>query len=115
MGTITVFGAFRYRDNGLSGQTVKTRCIYELVKNNADSVEYVDSTELAKSPYTLFSLLKSFACSKTILYLPAQNNLKYIFPFLFIFTKLFRTDVIYIQIGGWLVDFLSTNPSIGIC
>ena len=110
MSKILVLGAFCYRDNKLDGQTIKTRNVYELVKAHEKSVAIYDTSEFRYSKWSLLKMFYLVCTAKTLLYLPAHNNIKYIFPFIFVLAKLFRTKIYYIQIGGWLNVFLQNKP-----
>jgi len=46
---------------------------------------------------------------KKLVYVPAQNNLKYIFPFIYIICRIKRIDILYFVVGGWLVEYLQTK------
>ena len=110
MSKILVLGAFCYRDNKLDGQTIKTRNVYELVKAHEKSVTIYDTSEFKYSKWSLLKMFYLVCTAKILLYLPAHNNIKYIFPFVFVLAKLFRTKIYYIQIGGWLNVFLQNKP-----
>src|SRR5690554_6801914 len=105
-----VLGYFGYANNQLDGQTVKTRNIYYLLKSKEkevfDQVTYFDTQSFQKSKLKIFSAFKKVIQSNIVYYLPAQNNLRFIFPFVFILCKLFNVKLHYIVVGGWLGDFL---------
>ena len=108
---ILVFGYFGYRNNQLDGQTVKTRAVYELVKERYDGkVTFADSQEFRHNIKSIVSLFKNISKCTTLLWLPAHNNLKFLFPFVWLGSKIFGYDVIYIVIGGWLSKFLEKLP-----
>lgn len=109
-----MYGYFGYENNQLDGQTIKTRSIYELLRENATeinmTVDYFDTQTFKKSR---FNLLKSwYLISKydILFYLPAHNNLKYLFPFIFFICKLKKIDIHYVVVGGWLSDFIEKLP-----
>lgn len=110
MSKFLVLGAFCYRENQLDGQTVKTRNVYELIKAHEKSVNIYDTSEFKYSKWSLLKMFYLICKTKILLYLPAENNIKYIFPFIFFLAKIFRTNICYIQIGGWLNDFLQYKP-----
>ena len=110
MSKILVLGAFCYRDNKLDGQTIKTRNVYELIKAHESSVFYYDTSEFKYSKWSLLKMFYLICTIKVLIYLPAQNNINYMFPFIFLLAKLFRTKICYIQIGGWLNVFLKNKP-----
>lgn len=47
---------------------------------------------------------------KTLFYLPAQNNLKYLFPIVYILSKVSCCKIHYFVVGGWLKEFLENKP-----
>lgn len=108
--TNLVLGYFGYKTNQLDGQTVKTRDLYQLLKNKGVNVSYFDTQEFKYKKSSVFLLLKKMILCKTLCYLPAHNNLKYIFPVVFILSKLFRFNILYFVVGGWLVEYLEKKP-----
>lgn len=42
----------------------------------------------------------------------AHNNLRFIFPIIFIISKLCRVDIHYFVVGGWLQEFIEKKPLI---
>ena len=109
---ILLLGAFGYREQRLSGQTIKTRNIYELIKKYCSdySIEYFDTQEIKYSKGSLFSMLKQILSCDILIYLPAHGNLKYLFPIVFLLSKLKNIFIIYVVVGGWLADFLKKLP-----
>lgn len=106
-----VFGYFGYVTNQLDGQTVKTRAIYDLVKSRSSSeTAFADSQEFRHNFKSIIGFLKDIMRCDKLLWLPAQNNLKYLFPAIWIMSKIFRFDIIYIVVGGWLSVFLENMP-----
>ena len=104
---VLVFGYFGYVNNQLDGQTVKTRAIYNLVKDKADvEVSFADTQEFRHNPKSIFRFFRDMTRCTTLLWLPAHNNLKYLFPVIWLCSKIFRYDIIYIVVGGWLSKFL---------
>lgn len=107
---ILFFGYFGYRTNQLDGQTVKTRDLYRLFQEHVSDVNYFDSQNFKYSKWTFFVFLKQLSCCRTLIYLPAHNNLKYIFPFIYVLSKIFRFKILYFVVGGWLVEYLKNKP-----
>lgn len=108
---LLVFGYFGYVTNQLDGQTVKTRAIYNLVKTKTSSkVVFADSQEFRHNFKSKIGFLKDIIRCDKLLWLPAQNNLKYLFPAIWVMSKIFRFDIIYIVVGGWLSVFLENLP-----
>lgn len=103
-----IIGFFGFSTNQLDGQTVKTRSLLKLLENNAISCDYFDMQQLKVKK--IFRLLKLIAYADNILYLPAQKNLKYLFPLFYFFSVLFNFNIHYFIVGGWLVEFLKNKP-----
>lgn len=109
---ILVLGYFGYQTNQLDGQTVKTRDVYRLAKEQLTDcdVEYFDTQSLQKNKLLVFKMFCKVMCCKTLFYLPAHNNLKVFFPIIFILSKLFRFKIHYFVVGGWLREYLTHLP-----
>ena len=109
-----MYGYFGYENNQLDGQTIKTRSIYELLKENATeidmTVDYFDTQTFKKSRFNLLRSWYLISKYDILFYLPAHNNLKYLFPFIFFICKLKKIDIHYIVVGGWLSNFLKDLP-----
>lgn len=107
-----VLGYFGYHTNQLDGQTVKTRDLSKLLKDKLgeNNVAYFDTQDFQYGKLSIFVLLKKVIDCKSLFYLPAHNNLKYIFPIIFVLSKIFRFEILYFVVGGWLVEYLFTKP-----
>lgn len=106
---ILILGYFGFESNKLDGQTIKTRNVYNLLLSKKDeigNVDYFDTEVFRKNKLNLIKLFRKIASSNKVVYLPANNNLKYIFPFLFIISRIRKISIIYCVIGGWLYEFL---------
>ena len=106
---ILVLGYFGFVTNQLDGQTIKTRNIYELLtrkSNNEFRVDYFDTQIFKEKKITIFYLLWKIIKNHKIVYIPAQNNLKYFLPIVYILCKLTNTDILYIVVGGWLPEYI---------
>ena len=112
MKKVLVLGYFGYITEQLDGQTVKTRDVYRLAQEqlNDFSVQYFDTQSLQKNRLLLFRMFWNVICCKKLIYLPAHNNLKIFFPIIFILSRLFRVEIHYFVVGGWLREFLKNLP-----
>jgi glycosyltransferase involved in cell wall biosynthesis len=109
---ICVLGYFGYVTNQLDGQTVKTRDIYKLVKQQYPNsiVTYYDTQQFQSNRWSLLKMFKDVCRARQLVYLPANNNLKYIFPILFVLSHIFRFDINYYVVGGWLSSYIKNLP-----
>lgn len=109
---ILVFGYFGYVTNQLDGQTVKTRDLYRLITEqfkNAD-VKHFDTQIFQYSKCSIFKMIWLLCQCNRLVYLPAHNNLKYLFPYIFVLSKIFRFKIDYFVVGGWLCSFIKGLP-----
>lgn len=108
---VLVLGYFGYESNQLDGQTIKTRNVYKMLQSNAgdDEVSYFDTQSVQSNKRNLITMLRMLWTCDRLFYLPAHNNLKYVFPFVFFLCKLRKVPIEYVVVGGWLADFLHTR------
>ncbi len=111
---ILVLGSFGWKNNRLSGQTVKTRNVLKLLQEKAQNgnfqVDFFDTSDIKHNRISLIKMFRKLFNSDIIIYLPAQNSLKFAFPVIFILSQIFNFSIIYIVVGGWLADFLTNKP-----
>ena len=109
MKKLLVLGYFGYETNQLDGQTVKTRDVCRLAEEQLgeDNVDYFDTQILHGDKLKIFSMLWKLMRCKMLFYLPAHNNLRAFFPFIFILSNAFGFKIHYFVVGGWLREFLS--------
>lgn len=109
---VLVLGYFGYITSQTDGQTIKTRNIYELLKyknKNIFIVNYFDTESFKKNKLLIFKMVWMILFSYKLVYVPAVNNLKYIFPFIYVICKIKRIDILYFVVGGWLADYLENK------
>ena len=109
-----VFGYFGYGSNDYCGQTVKTRTLYDLLKTKEgihfSGLSFFDTYSLQERKLNIIKAFRSLKKADILYYLPASKSLLFIFPFLFLWSKIFNFKIHLIVIGGWLGDFLKKNP-----
>ena len=105
-------GYFGYQNNQLDGQTIKTRNVYELLElYGSDNflLSHFDTQDFQYNKSSLLRMLKLLMNCDSLVYLPAQNNLTYIFPFIYVLSLVKKFDILYIVIGGWLSSYLKNK------
>lgn len=109
---ILVIGYFGYVSNQLDGQTVKTRDILQLLQMQySDSqICYYDTQQFQYKRLSILRMFRQVCSCDTLVYLPANNNLKYIFPIIFFLSVIFRFKIQYFVVGGWLCNYISNLP-----
>lgn len=108
---ICVLGAFGFIYPHYDGQTIKSRNLLTLLLDKKEGVDFFEAQKLKRNKLSLIVMLWKVVTSKTVYYLPAQNNLTYLFPVIFVLSRLFNTRIHYFVVGGWLVEFLKDKPS----
>ncbi|WP_417608030.1 glycosyltransferase family 4 protein [Owenweeksia hongkongensis] len=105
---ILVLGYFGYETNQLDGQTVKTRNIFSLLKEYIENIDlyFFDTQVFQSSKLNLILMFRKIYKVDTLVYIPAHNNLRFFFPFIYILCRIKNIDIIYVVVGGWLSDFI---------
>lgn len=109
---VLIIGNFGHRTNQLDGQTVKTRNIYNMLKSRSAGVHYFDTQDLRFSKFSVFRLLHDILRMRVGIIIPASNMLKWIFPIVFIISKICRSKIIFIPVGGWLCWYLKDKRTL---
>jgi len=111
---VLVLGYFGYQTDQLDGQTIKSRSIYNLLRSKQHeyfaSVDFFDTQIFKLSKFNLLKMIGAILKCNILIYIPAQNNLRFGFPFIYFLTKLKGIKLHYIVVGGWLIEFLRNKP-----
>lgn len=110
MKRIFVLGAFGEVTNSVSGQAVKTKNVYRLITEHSDAkITKMDTSTIKRRPWLFFSLFINIVRADKIVIIPCLNNLSYLFPCVYFFSKITKADIIHICIGGWQVEYFMGN------
>lgn len=109
---VVIIGHFGGNTNVLDGQTIKTKILYEELKNKTNwSINIIDTYYKKKKPISLFfKSIKSFFTAKDVLVLLSGNGMKFYFPILFFFSRFLGLHVYHDVIGGNLASYVEQNP-----
>lgn len=107
---ICVLGAFGFRVQHYDGQTLKTKNLLDLLKEKDLNPDYFETQNFKFNKFSVLSMCWKILKCKTLFYLPAQNNLKYLFPIVYILSRLSGNSIHYFVVGGWLKEFLEDKP-----
>lgn len=111
MKRILVVGAFGFCEEHYDGQTIKSRNLLHLLEQKGVNPDYFETQSFRyKSNLLILQMLWKVIRCKALFYLPARNNLKYIFPLVYALTRLAKVPVHYFVVGGWLKEFLEDKP-----
>ena len=110
MGGILILGAFGFREQQFGGQTNKTKNLLYLMRNHNLNPDCFDTQDFKYNKFHLFKMCWQIIKCKTLYYVPAHNNLKYLFPIIYILSKISSTTIHYFVVGGWLKEFLDELP-----
>ena len=112
MNKILVLGAFGFHTTLYDGQTIKTRNLLDLLKSKGVGSDFYDTQDFQYNKLGIVKMFAKVCKADCLFYLPAQNNLKYIFPIVFFLSKIFHTRIHYFVVGGWLKEYLEDKPRI---
>ena len=101
---IAIIGHFGGKENILDGQTVKTKILYDELSDVTEwNIQKVDTYYKNKKPIKL--LIDTIICllkNKHVIVLLSRNGMRFYFPLLCFFSKIFGTKVYHDVIGGSL-------------
>jgi len=103
-----ICGTFDFEENYTGGQSIKTREFYLALKDSVanDNIKIVESTSWKENPiYFIISLISLFRNYNKIIISVAQNGIRILIPFCSLLNLLFRRNLYYLSIGGWLPRF----------
>lgn len=114
---VLVFSNFGYETGAIGGQTIKVKHIYKLFQSKKNEygykLSYFDTDVFsvkANIPINLFRFLKQLLMSTNIVFVGSKNNLLFLFPVIYTVSKVFKKQIDYIVVGGWLANFLQAHP-----
>lgn len=107
---ICVLGAFGFRFPSYDGQTIKTQNLLTLLQDKGVNVGYFDTQDFKVNKLSVLRMGWKVMTCKMLYYLPAQNNLTYLFPIIYWLSRVFHTRIHYFVVGGWLVELLADKP-----
>lgn len=111
MGKIGIIGHFGGSKEFLDGQTVKTKILYQELKNIGQDMfcvdTYYNNTNRVK---LLLDSLKCILKCKTIIILLSGNGMRIYFPMMYLAKKLFGRKIFHDVIGGNLAEYVDKYP-----
>lgn len=111
---IGIIGHFGGNEDFTDGQTVKVKSLYKAflsypLKMHVDTV---DTYYLKRKPFkVILSFIKCIFMDKKIVFLPATNGRKVLFPVMYHISKILNKDIYHDCIGGALVNELNSHPN----
>ena len=106
MKNILLIGAFGYKINKLDGQTVKTRNIYQMLKQRTNyEISFFDTLDVKYNLFLLFKLFVMIVKCDIVIIIPCSNSLNKIYVPLYHLSKIFKFEIIFIGVGGWQIEY----------
>jgi glycosyltransferase involved in cell wall biosynthesis len=111
MKNILLIGYFGYQNNQIDGQTIKTRLVGDIFLSiDSNSYDFFDTQQVRTNPaLSIIKIILKMLAVKDVVIMPGSNGLRVIFPLIFIISSLFRKNIYYISVGGWLPLFLRSH------
>lgn len=109
---ISIIGHFGGNKLFLDGQTVKTKILYDELKEKTNwKILKVDTYYKKKNPIKLiFHTIRAILKSKDIIILLSGNGMKIYFPLLYFCSKGFKKNIYHDVIGGNLDNYVKKYP-----
>ena len=109
---ISIIGHFGGNENILDGQTIKTKILYDELKNATDwKIKKVDTYYKRKKSLKLIKdLIIAILTTNDIIILLSRNGMKLFFPLLSFSAKLFNKRIYHDVIGGNLDIYVQKYP-----
>lgn len=111
MKKIGMIGFFNYGLQDIGGGVMKTRNYEKMIKKEygENNVECLDRQEGGNPVRYILHFLKIVCSSSNILIFPTKKMLVTFVPILQMFKKIFRFQILYVVIGGWLPDAVKSS------
>ncbi len=108
---VAILGPFGKTETYSGGQVVKCRNLYQELKNNTDwQIQIIDTDNKNKNTLRLcLQLLKHLLTNKHMIVLLAKNGRRILFPMLYLFARIFKTNIYHDVIGGNLAVDVKNN------
>lgn len=109
---ISIIGHFGGNEYFLDGQTVKTKILYDELKEKTNwKILKVDTYYKKKNPIKLiFHTVRAILMSRDIIILLSGNGMKIYFPLLYFCSKSFKKNIYHDVIGGNLDSYVKKYP-----
>ncbi len=110
MEKVLLLGHLGFLSHTFDGQTMKTRNVYELLKTKTGeigSLDYFDTQDFRYDIWSPFRMVWKILHCSIIIYIPAHNNLRFLFPVIYFLCKFRKVRILYIVVGGWLDEYLT--------
>ena len=109
MNKILVLGAFGFIEEHFDGQTIKTRNLLTLLQQNGVNPDFFEAQRFKHNKLSVLSMFWKVRKCDVLFYLPAQNNLRYLFPLIYIVARISNVKIHYFVVGGWLKEFIENK------
>lgn len=110
---VAIIGHFGGKEKFWAGQTVKTKMLYEELRQYSDwDIRITDTYYVRKNPLLwLWQTVRCLVTAKDVIIMVSGNGMKTYFPILYAMTKLFGTRVYHSVIGGTLDRYVIQYPA----
>ena len=106
---IGIIGHFADGKEIYDGQTVKTRNIYEALKNDYNPIKLDTYEWKNKKIDTFINCIKMLKNNKNIIILTAQRGLFVFIPLFALLNVFFKKKIHYVVVGAWLEEKIKNN------
>jgi glycosyltransferase involved in cell wall biosynthesis len=111
MSSVYIIGNFGYETGHLDGQTMESRSMRALLElKGIDDFTFFDTERLHSNWLSVITMFRLLWNTERLFYLGGQANLAYLFPLLWVISKIRRIEFHYFVVGGWIAEFLRNKP-----
>ncbi len=108
---LLIIGNFGYVTGHLDGQTMESRSLRTLLEmKGIDDYTFFDTEQIHHNKRSVLKMFAGVFKTKQLFYLGAQGSLKYLFPILWLLTKIKGIPFHYFVVGGWIAEFIKDKP-----
>ena len=111
MSKVGIIGHFGGRKKFLDGQTVKTKTLYQELKNRGKDIYVVDTylNNTNKIKLLINSMICILKCD-TVIILLSRNGMRIYFPLMYWVKKMLKKKIFHDVIGGNLTEYVEIYP-----
>ena len=113
MKKIAVIGHFGGTKPFLGGQSVKTITVCREIEKKAVRVKRIDTYNFKiRFLKILFQCMEELFVADELVLILAHNGLKYLVPIIITVNKLFKKNIHFVAVGGWIPEFLDKRSQL---
>lgn len=109
---VAIIGAFGYEGHVSGGQVTKTLNLYKALDEYTNwEIKTIDTSTLHMKPlHLIFSIILCLCTTRDVIITVARNGRRFLFPILYIFSKINKCNIYHDIIGGQMAGDVQHHP-----